>query len=493
MNGQANRRAMLLALSLLMALPGSLLALTGNTGFATWLDPGFSDDGAIYTDFGEGTDWAYGLGLQGDGKILATGASQQNGQIGIAVARYLANGDLDPTFGINGVGFVSLTGASVRAGEAGLRRVAYSEGRAIVQDAQGRIVVAGSVQFTAPDAEAASQGESVDQATLSDDDFDAFVIRLLEHGELDPSFFGGGVTTVDLAGGDDRFYDVGLQEDGKIVAVGSAVANGTLTDFFAVRLNPDGSFDNLFSGDGKQTIDFAGQHDIGRGLAFTPDGRVVIGGAAQASGNYDFGVAVLDHDGILDTEFSGDGRATRALGPYNDFAHDVQVQQNGRIVLGGYTTSDEGADFGVARFWPKGGNDNTFGDRGLFIADVSPEDQGEALQLGPHGDIMLVGSSYSMNGEQGVDPRATSVGLDTTILCIEPDGTLETGFGDKGVLVVDMGGTDRGHAAAMQPDGKLVTAGYARPGEDDDWSLLRILPEPVSSHGLYLPLVLRNG
>ncbi len=56
----------------------------------------------------------------------------------------------------------------------------------------------------------------------------------------------------------DRATGVALQDDGKIVAVGTAARPGPLGDFALARYNPNGSLDPSFSGDGKQTTDFGG-------------------------------------------------------------------------------------------------------------------------------------------------------------------------------------------------------------------------------------------
>jgi hypothetical protein len=64
------------------------------------------------------------------------------------------------------------------------------------------------------------------------------VSRLLPDGALDGGFGVGGSRVVDFDGGDDEAYDLLLQPDGKLVAVGWAVPGGAL-DFGAIRLEGD--------------------------------------------------------------------------------------------------------------------------------------------------------------------------------------------------------------------------------------------------------------
>jgi len=62
------------------------------------LDQSFGSNGVVLTDFTNGTDIARTLAIQSDGKILAAGSEYY----GVALARYLPNGDLDGIFGVGG-------------------------------------------------------------------------------------------------------------------------------------------------------------------------------------------------------------------------------------------------------------------------------------------------------------------------------------------------------------------------------------------------------
>src|SRR4051794_29243984 len=80
-------------------------------------------------------------------------------------------------------------------------------------------------------------------------------------GDLDPTFSGDGKVTVDLGKWEDGF-DVALQPNGKLVVVGDShdgnASGGSNYVFALARLEPDGSLDSSFSGDGKQTTTFLG-------------------------------------------------------------------------------------------------------------------------------------------------------------------------------------------------------------------------------------------
>ncbi|MDQ0393668.1 hypothetical protein [Labrys monachus] len=59
-------------------------------------------DGFVSLDLGKGDDAATSLGLQPDGKIVVAGYHTDGGSKNIAVARYLASGQLDKSFGADG-------------------------------------------------------------------------------------------------------------------------------------------------------------------------------------------------------------------------------------------------------------------------------------------------------------------------------------------------------------------------------------------------------
>lgn len=71
-------------------------------------------NGFVSTSLGEGNDFATGLAVQSDGKLLIGGYHQEGSSTNIAIARYEANGELDQTFGVaddgteNGIVNISL-------------------------------------------------------------------------------------------------------------------------------------------------------------------------------------------------------------------------------------------------------------------------------------------------------------------------------------------------------------------------------------------------
>ncbi len=153
---------------------------------------------------------------------------------------------------------------------------------------------------------------------------------------LDTSFGSGGIVTTDFIGGDDFANDVDVQEDGKIIVVGTGF-NGTENDFALVRYNPEGSLDTTFDIDGRVLTDFNHASDLASAVAFQRDGKIVVAGSANNGADSDFAVARYNSDGSLDTTFDTDGKLTTPIGSNDDYGEDLVLQPDGKIVLTGFS------------------------------------------------------------------------------------------------------------------------------------------------------------
>ena len=231
-------------------------------------------------------------------------------------------------------------------------------------------------------------------------------------GDLDPTFDGDGRVTTDVGGVATRDFAqdvVAVQPDGKTLVAGRR--EDTTGYVFAVaRYNPDGSLDTGFSGDGKATVDFGGTYDYGFSVAVDSLGRVVLSGASVQGGvtGTDFAVARLNPDGSPDTGFGGDGKATVDFGGTSDVGYSVAVDGLNRVVASGYSSSSQSGpdyDFAVARLLGAPLNDAPVaaddaavtnedeavgGDVLANDTDVDGDDLDAALVSGPsHGTLAL--------------------------------------------------------------------------------------------------------
>ena len=422
-------------LTALLAL-GSTLLLVAAAGD---VDQTFGTLGQVKTHFYSGFDAASAVAVQNDGKIVAAGfADDANFIPRLAVARYDANGNLDPAFGSGGKVTIDLAIASnVRVD--------------LAIDAAGRIVVAG---------------------TVTRDPFlpsDVGVARLTAGGVLDATFGVGGMVTTDIAGFADEGNSVAIQSDGKIVVAGTArssAASGA-ADFAVVRYHADGSLDASFDTDGKVTTDFFGFDDQGNGVAIQNDGRIVVAGTAKpANDTSDFGVVRYDANGTLDTTFDGDGKTLTDIAADWDEGNAVAIQpSDGRIVVvgGAIVPNAFGTfhDFALVRYDTNGSLDAGFGAGGKVITDFSSgNDMGT--------DVVIAGDGRIVAAGWVADPADVELLIDFGVARYESTGALDASFAGGGKVITDLGHIDYGQGVALQGDCKIVVAGWSWPADTGD-------------------------
>jgi uncharacterized delta-60 repeat protein len=340
---------------------------------------------------------------------------------------YAAPGDLDTTFNPpNGV--VTYDGGS---GDD------YCFAMAIQSD--GKIVVAGRVH----------DGTNAD----------LLVLRYNVNGSLDDSFGTNGVVTY---GGKISAYGiaVAIQSDGKIVVAGHAEAREVLV----LRYNPDGSPDSSFGTNGVATYE-SGYANYGWAVAIDSDGKIVVAGAIGTIPDKHVLVLRYNADGALDNSFGANGVVTYDGGGGDDYAEEVAIQSDGKIVVSGDTDNDLDYEVLVLRFNTDGTRDNGFGTNGVVTYDGgSGDDSGLSVAIQSDGKIVVAG--YTDNG----------LDYDVLVLRFNTDGTRDNGFGTNGVATYDGGsGLDHAEPVAIQSDGRIVVGGDSDNGSDRDVLVLRLI------------------
>jgi len=399
-------------------------------GAAGDLDSTFGVDGQVTTDLKRSTDLASAVAIQADGKLVVVGQTYQNNDFSaedFVVARYNPDGTLDRTFGSRGrvkTDFPGLAavpssvviqpdGKIVVAGGAfplftfagDFKIVRYNRNGSLDTSFGNRGIVttifpAGSYAF---DVALQADGKIVAAGThfvdfnpgdMSDTDF--ALARYNPDGTPDATFGAGGQVTTDFVGKEDDAFAVLIQPDGKIIAVGSANDPVNFYDFAAVRYLSNGTIDTNFGVAGKVSTDFrGGGFDRVHSAALQTDGSIVAAGFAitVSGGSENFAVARYNSSGVLDTTFSGDGKAQIDFGSCCQSAYEVLLQSDGKIVTVGFPDSESSdSDFVVARLDSAGALDNTFGTGGKVrtsFGNLNGGALGAALQS--DGKIVAVG------------------------------------------------------------------------------------------------------
>ena len=165
---------------------------------------------------------------------------------------------------------------------------------------------------------------------------------------------------------------------------------------------------------------------------------------ARAGEPNDFGF--LTTSGFLDPTFGG-GFVT-ALTPTSN-PRDLAVQDDGKVIVVGRLSNSQ-SYWAIVRFNTDGTLDTGFGNAGQMILFGSSNDHATDVAIAPDGKILVTGWKTFPNQPA----RFTLVRLTSS-------GALDTAFGTNGVADIQIGKGSISNALAVQPDGKVVVAGYA--------------------------------
>src|SRR6185436_17489443 len=219
------------------------------------LDTSFGSGGVVTTNVFDNEDRATAVAILPDGRILIGGFARTFGfgsHYEFLLARYLPDGQRDPSFGINGVRTTDFFGS-------------WDFARALALQPDGKIVAAGEVKFSP-------------LVTPFNNFMSVGLARYLPDGQLDLSFGEGGKVHTEFF--DDQgnvqhaaASSVVLQDDGKIL-VGGHVQRDDQTrrrNVILARYQPDGSLDPRFGVGGRVETDLARVDDAGNSVLLQPD------------------------------------------------------------------------------------------------------------------------------------------------------------------------------------------------------------------------------
>lgn len=245
------------------------------------------------------------IAQQPDGKILVGGNFELfNGVARNNIVRLNANGSIDNAFD-PGTGF-------------------DGEVNCIALQSDGKIVVGGGfTEFNGTDV--------------------SLIARLNTDGSLDGSFTSAGFSSTPV-------NSIAIQSDGKIIAGGDFEAYSGTSCKRIVRINSNGTIDNSF------TIGTGFNSDGVKAVELQPDGKIICGGYFSSyNGTSSKGIVRLNTDGTIDNIFSvGTGFGISTV-------YDLELQPDGKIIATGSFSSYNGTSISkVARINSSGTLDVTF-------------------------------------------------------------------------------------------------------------------------------------
>jgi uncharacterized delta-60 repeat protein len=335
---------------------------------------------------------------------------------------------LDSTYAVNGTAQTPISALSSGTGAT-----------AIVRQSDGKIVAVG-------------------QGTDGDGNLNFLIARFNTDGSMDTSFGTDGVVS-QAVGNSGQAYAVAIDSSGKIVVAGTSFDDDGNQDFAVARFNSDGSLDTSFGSDGVTLTPVGSQFAIAFAVTIQSDGKIVVAGqGADGGGNWGFAVARYNSDGTLDTSFGSSGIALTTVDYANTMVPDaVAINSAGKIIVSGtaYGDDDPGdTAVGIAEYNSDGSLDSSFGDDGFTLAEgIQPY----AMALQSDDKIVIAGAGTG------------TIGNGSAIYRFNTDGTLDSSFGTGGQAFAnnpDPDVSDQANAVAIQPDGKIVLAGYTNQPPD---------------------------
>ena len=210
------------------------------------LDNTFGSGGFVTTNVSSVGDEAWAVALQSDGKIVAAGYSVYATWCEYGVVRYNSDGSLDTSFDSDGI---VTTSVNVGNGWGYIYAIAIQE--------DGKIIIAGS-------------------SPAADNQEDITLVRYNTNGSLDTTgFTADGIVTASITGGEVA-QGIAIQEDGKIVVGGYS---STDKEFLVLRFNGDGSLDTGFGSSGIFETSFGYGLVYANSLTLQEDEKIVFVGS----------------------------------------------------------------------------------------------------------------------------------------------------------------------------------------------------------------------
>ncbi|MDD2780798.1 family 16 glycosylhydrolase [Sulfuricurvum sp.] len=229
------------------------------------LDDGFAFNGGLVLSSPSGSARFYALDVDINGKIIAAGKEGND----LLIAKFNANGTLDTTFG--GTGTLQI-------------------------DVGGTLDVIDGL-FVQSNSKILASGYT---SNASEDEL--FIIQLNSNGSIDTTFGTQGAVSLDI-GDYETLYDIDVQSDGKIIAIGDFdTSDGR--EIVVLRYNPNGTTDQTFGINGTVVINSGNTETFGLSIDVQTDGKIIVAGSSGVNGAHDIMITRLNINGTIDSAFA---------------------------------------------------------------------------------------------------------------------------------------------------------------------------------------------
>lgn len=429
----------------------------------------------------------------------------------IALPCLAADGEVDPSFGVEGITYVTPDDIDARE-IMPVVAIALPDGKLLFGGTRNKIVdgspwfepqIRGALVrlnadgspdagfgntaipglFELPDLVAGTRMQGIESMARLDDGSlvavgtgmvnapsQGFVVKFDAEGTLDASYGVGGTVLMP----EFHPHAIAIDGQGRAVVGGERFdAQGFIYTSTVIRLDAGGTPDAGFGNAGEVAIDWGDALLSGyvSDLKIDAGGRVVVGGGYEVYGSglgSDFAIARLDTGGAFDTSFAGSGWTVfhdTAESSTSNRVNKLALAGDGSIAFAGYHTAGENiTGLILGRLDADGAVDASFGDAstpGFLAPSVLPTAQSvnaTGLLLQADGKLLVSAGYFAW------PDRQTFFALRTTA-----DGELDADFATAGVLQADLapeGSYSESSAMTLQPDGRIVLAGRSMRSAD---------------------------
>lgn len=381
---------------------------------------------------------------QADGKLLIGFNDQEE----FVMRRYLSNGSIDVSYGIEGTSYTGIF-ANVNNG---------------IQESNGDLTLLGSVK----------------------NNTEMVLAKLKSNGERKFDFGKDGLHIFDFDAA--NYYEwpsqILLQNDGKMVVVGNEFSNANYA--FVCRLNTDGSFDSTFSNDGKLRINSTMGTNA---VKLLDNGKIVLGGTYYYS-NYSksgFTLARVNANGTMDASFGTTGIKNFNFGGQDDFLYSILVQEDGKILAAGSTAGK----FALARISTNGSYDLSFNATGKSSIEFDAGSTSSAHFMSFEADQKIWVSGLIRRNDLSVGFCSARFHLGNTVGLLERESTLQASvfpnpFKESISLEVNLDKKDFLRVHLYSLEGKLIENLYANTQMASGTYTLDLHTSDAVGTGIYL-------
>lgn len=376
------------------------------------LDPSFGNAGIVTHPGADGQAST----LQPDGKILI---ADNNGD-DIRVLRFLSNGSIDSSFGVNGSRIFLNPGTTESPLDIGVQP-------------DGKVVVVGEI----------SQGY-----------YKIFAFRLNTDGAIDSSFADNGKFIHSFQGVNHFSKVLNFTNDNKILISGHL---GTPRVPFHLKLNLNGSIDLSYGINGAVFVTGLGFSATLIDSKILNTGEIFFLSYKVLNNIYSSAIVKLAANGSIDSSFGVDGIALRTF-PKTIVPHTILSMTDGKLLIGGVMTYGNNAppqeQCFILRYQSDGTLDNSFGVNGVIEYNNTYSTSCFEIAIQPSDNkIVAIGKKQSSASDKNR----------LFITRFHANGAQDTEFGTPNT-VADSLKIEKYNQVHITPEGGIVAIGASYPG-----------------------------